>query len=433
MQHPFDYLELNTGTLMFTPCPGSKGVSLSGSLGQLKAAGAAAVITLMPTHELEQNDAAHIGVICEELGMEWYQLPIEDDCAPEQAFETAFTGYKTALVALLQYGTGLKQRVLNIKLAAPTGKAAVRLTESISGALSRLPAELTSAIPTEVTTLHRLLGALPNRRSFKHHAQNPLQLDVLVVDEASMIDLEMMAALLDALPAQAQLVLLGDKDQLSSVEAGSVLGDLCRGAAQGGYHSDSLALLQPYSQVPLTRWAGAGSLLNQATVMLRHSHRFDANSGIGQLAQAVNRGDAKAIALFEQFSDISLLSSNAVSALRPVVVAGYRHYLQQVATPLPEPAAWARAVLQAYSQFQLLCALRSGDWGVEGLNEKISHWLAQEQLIQASHLWYSGRPVMLQRNNYSLGLMNGDIGICLTEPGSGKLRVVFQLADDSLK
>ena len=334
------------------------------------------------------------------------------------------------LLALLQHAAA---QPLSIRLAAPTGKAAVRLTESIRSALDKLPPQLAQHIPSEVSTLHRLLGALPNRRSFKHHAQAPLSLDVLVIDEASMVDLEMMAAVLQALPARAQLILLGDKDQLSSVEAGSVLGDLCRGAAQGGYHSDSLALLQPYSQVPLTRWAGAGSLLNQATVMLRHSHRFDANSGIGQLAQAVNRGDAKATALFEQFSDISLLSSNAVSALRPVVVAGYRHYLQQVATPLPEPDAWAGAVLQAYSQFQLLCALRSGDWGVEGLNEKISHWLAQENLIQAPYLWYSGRPVMLQRNNYSLGLMNGDIGICLTEPGSGKLRVVFQLADGSLK
>ena len=104
MQHPFDYLELNTGTLMFTPCPGTKGVSLSDSLGQLKAAGAAAVITLMPTHELEQNDAAHIGAICEELGLEWYPLPIEDDCAPEQAFETAFADYKTAILALLREG-----------------------------------------------------------------------------------------------------------------------------------------------------------------------------------------------------------------------------------------------------------------------------------------------------------------------------------------
>ncbi|SEH56774.1 DNA helicase/exodeoxyribonuclease V, alpha subunit [Rheinheimera pacifica] len=338
------------------------------------------------------------------------------------------------LLALLQQGAALnQQRELNIKLAAPTGKAAVRLTESISGALSRLPAELTAAIPTEVTTLHRLLGALPNRRSFKHNSDNPLQLDVLVVDEASMVDLEMMAALLAALPERAQLVLLGDKDQLSSVEAGSVLGDLCRGADLGGYSSDTLALLTPFTALPLADWQGEGSMLNQATVMLRHSHRFDSKSGIGQLAAAVNRGDIQAPALFTQFDDITLLAGNTPEALKAPVVAGYSQYLQLMQQPATDREQWAGAVLGCYSRFQLLCALRSGDWGVEGLNRQISQWLSSAGLIDARQHWYAGRPVMMQRNNYSLGLMNGDIGITLVDPQSGQLRVVFQLSDGSLK
>lgn len=104
MKHPFDYLELSTGTLIFTPCPGTKGVSLSESISQLKTASAAAIITLMPTHELQQNDAEGIGDICKELGLEWYQLPVEDDCAPEHEFETAFAEYKAAIMALLQDG-----------------------------------------------------------------------------------------------------------------------------------------------------------------------------------------------------------------------------------------------------------------------------------------------------------------------------------------
>lgn len=104
MHHPFDYLKLSTGTLIFTPCPGSKGVSLPDSIGQLKAAGATAVITLMPTHELQQNDAERIDAVCEALGLAWYQLPIEDDCAPEQAFEAAFAEHKAAILALLQAG-----------------------------------------------------------------------------------------------------------------------------------------------------------------------------------------------------------------------------------------------------------------------------------------------------------------------------------------
>ena len=334
------------------------------------------------------------------------------------------------LLALLQQGA---KGALQIKLAAPTGKAAVRLTESISGALSRLPAQLTAAIPTDVSTLHRLLGALPNRRSFKHNSDNPLQLDVLVVDEASMVDLEMMAALLSALPAQAQLILLGDKDQLSSVEAGSVLGDLCRGADLGGYSAETLSLLTPYSEPPLTKWQGSGTVLNQATVMLRHSHRFDARSGIGQLAAAVNRGDTGAPALFSQFDDITLLSGNTPLALKATVLAGYRHYLQLMQQPDTDREQWASAVLGSYSQFQLLCALRSGDWGVEGVNLQISQWLSSAGLIDARQHWYAGRPVMMQRNNYSLGLMNGDIGITLHDPLSAQLRVVFQLSDGTLK
>ncbi|WP_215396042.1 exodeoxyribonuclease V subunit alpha [Rheinheimera oceanensis] len=342
------------------------------------------------------------------------------------------------LLVLLQQGAALnQQRELTIKLAAPTGKAAVRLTESISGALAKLSGQLSSEqlqrIPTEVTTLHRLLGALPNRRSFKHDSDNPLQLDVLVVDEASMVDLEMMAALLAALPERAQLVLLGDKDQLSSVEAGSVLGDLCRGADLGGYSNDTLALLTPFSRVPLKSWQGDGSVLNQATVMLRHSHRFAADSGIGQLAAAVNRGDSSAVALFTQFADIELLAADSPTTLKTTVVAGYRHYLQLMQHHQPDRDQWAAAVLGGYSHFQLLCALRSGDWGVEGLNQQIAAWLTSAGLIDARQHWYAARPVMMQRNNYGLGLMNGDIGITLQDPLSGQLRVVFQLADGSLK
>lgn len=341
------------------------------------------------------------------------------------------------LLALIQHSAA--ERQLTIRLAAPTGKAAVRLTESISGAINHLPPAMQDGIPTEVVTLHRLLGAMPNRRQFKHNAEQPLALDVLVVDEASMVDLEMMAALLQALPSHARLILLGDKDQLASVEAGSVLGDLCRGAEKGGYQPETLALLAPFTSTNLSQWQGAGTVLNQATVMLRKSHRFDAKSGIGQLAFAVNRGDTSAVNLFKQFDDIQLLAGNNVNALKPVVVAGYRHYLQLVQHPAGNVTdkassdAWAQAVLAAYSQFQLLCALRSGDWGIAGLNQQISRWLMAEGLLDCSQQWYNGRPIMMQRNNYSLGLMNGDIGITLFDANSGKLRVVFQLADGSLK
>lgn len=353
------------------------------------------------------------------------------------------TGKTTTVVRLLAILLNSASADLRIRLAAPTGKAAARLTESIAGAINRLPSGLQSGIPTEVVTLHKLLGARPLRRSFKHSAAQPLDADVVVVDEASMVDLEMMAALMAALPAHAKLILLGDKDQLASVEAGSVLGDLCRNAELGLYQPDSLALLQPYAPAALQEYAASAypdqqpSLYNQATVMLRQSHRFGASSGIGNLARAVNLGDSKVLALFQQFNDIHLLEAAepSVAALRQLLVAGYRPFLQlaKQTTDIANRNEWALSVLKQHRAFQLLVALRNGNWGVNGLNEQIAEWLLQDKLISRNKGWYAGRPVLVQRNNYTLGLMNGDIGITLFDPLSGKLRVVFEQADGSVK
>lgn len=368
------------------------------------------------------------------------------------------------LLALLQSLARDEGRVLRIRLAAPTGKAAARLTESISGAVDRLPAQLQQDIPREVTTLHRLLGTRANSRRFVHHADNPLHADLVVVDEASMIDLEMMHQLLAALPSRARLILLGDKDQLASVEAGSVLGDLCEGADQGGYTSATLAQLQRLTGLDVAAWqASEGKSseqpLAQAIAMLRHSHRFGADSGIGALARAVNQGQPDAVnqVLNSGYADLALtvLKGSEDRALERLVLdggsqpaaeggapQGYRHYLQQLALLRPVEATaealddWAREVLTAFGQFQLLCALRRGPWGVEGLNERIATALVRAELIERAEGWYEGRPVLVTRNDYGLGLMNGDIGITLTRPdeqGRPVLRVVFPLADGSLK
>lgn len=368
------------------------------------------------------------------------------------------------LLALLQSLARDEGRVLRIRLAAPTGKAAARLTESISGAVDRLPAQLQQDIPREVTTLHRLLGTRANSRRFVHHTDNPLHADLVVVDEASMIDLEMMHQLLAALPSRARLILLGDKDQLASVEAGSVLGDLCEGADQGGYTSATLALLQRLTGLDVAAWQASEGKpseqpLAQAIAMLRHSHRFGADSGIGALARAVNQGQPDAVnqVLNSGYADLSLtiLKGSEDHALERLVLdggsqpaaegaapQGYRHYLQQLALLRPVEATaealddWAREVLTAFGQFQLLCALRRGPWGVEGLNERIATALVRAGLIERAEGWYEGRPVLVTRNDYGLGLMNGDIGITLTRPdeqGKPVLRVVFPLADGSLK
>jgi exodeoxyribonuclease V alpha subunit len=372
------------------------------------------------------------------------------------------TGKTTTVVRLL----GLLQtlqlrqqaRPLRIRLAAPTGKAAARLNASIAAQLARLDVddEARAVIPAEVETLHRLLGARPDTRRFHHDRSHPLHLDVLVIDEASMIDLEMMSAVLAALPAAARLILLGDKDQLSSVEAGAVLGDLCRRADDGHYSiatADWLRVTTGDDIRPFVR--DDAQPLDQQLAMLRHSHRFGDASGIGQLARAVNAGDARrAHAMLDAPSvDLGWLESASREQLAELAIhgdrgqfapgetatrpAGYRHYLEliQRERPAHDDAAandhWARAVLQAFNRFQLLCALRHGPCGVDGLNQLIAESLHACKLIETSLGWYEGRPVMVTRNDYSLGLANGDVGICLRMPddsGKRNLSVVF-LAD----
>ncbi|MEH6577070.1 MAG: exodeoxyribonuclease V subunit alpha [Amphritea sp.] len=321
-----------------------------------------------------------------------------------------------------------------IKLAAPTGKAAARLSESIAAAREKLSLsqDVITLIPDQATTLHRLLGTVPNSKQFRHHADNPLHLDLLVVDEASMIDLPMMTRLLDALPDQARLILIGDKDQLASVEAGSVLGDICAWDqfSPGGeltYQTPQAEYLARVCQIPASQVAGGRSDVADSLALLRYSYRFDADSGIGQLARAINQGNPQAIApLFQQgYGDIefSALSIDSYQQLLAQTATSYSGYLGLVNT-----GATPDEVLQAYSEVQLLAVLREGVYGVEGLNEAVEKQLSKGGLINREGPWYPGRPVMISRNDYQMGLYNGDIGIAL-EDNEGTLRVWFEQAE----
>jgi exodeoxyribonuclease V alpha subunit len=362
------------------------------------------------------------------------------------------TGKTTTLIKLLALLVKISvdehnaQHNLTILLAAPTGKAAARVSESINNALAKLdvPEAIKQQIPKKASTLHRLLGSRMDSRHYRHHLNNPLVADIVIVDEASMIDLEMMAALLDALPDNAQLILLGDKDQLASVEAGSVMGDLCQGAQLAAYDSGTRDWIKQYTHIDLPPATQTDNALNQQTVMLQHSHRFGEHSGIGQLAKAVNEGNpnlAQAILNdSETYHDLQriLLTDPFDNQLKQLVIAntpgsrqGYGYFLDVIQNNRPNETAqvnhWAKQVLQAFDKFQVLCALRLGVWGVDGLNQRIEQWLFPNQ---KPSLWYQGRPVMITRNDYNLGLMNGDIGITLFD-SAGKLRVVFPADNDS--
>ncbi|MBD9661125.1 exodeoxyribonuclease V subunit alpha [Pantoea sp. PNT03] len=347
------------------------------------------------------------------------------------------TGKTTTVAKLLAALIRLSEGALRIQLAAPTGKAAARLTESLGKALQKLPVSEAERqrFPADATTLHRLLGAQPETQRLRYHAGNPLHLDVLVVDEASMVDLGMMANLIAALPAQARVVFLGDRDQLASVEAGAVLGDICR-CAEAGY--------SPMRAAQLSELTGSGvagiddssaPAVRDAICLLRKSYRFDANSGIGQLAAAVNAGDAKAVeAAFKAgFSDITrqpLQDADAYQAMLTEIAAGYQPFLELI-RQRADPAE----IIAAFGRYQLLCALREGPFGVQGLNQRIEQKLMQLQLIRrptGGSRWYQGRPVMVTRNDSALGLFNGDIGITLFDE-EGLLKVFFPLPDGSIK
>jgi exodeoxyribonuclease V alpha subunit len=327
-----------------------------------------------------------------------------------------------------------------IALAAPTGKAAARLKQSIDKALTELADKVGGALPLrELTarmgaarTLHSLLGARPDTRAFAHHKGNPLDVDVLIVDEASMVHLEMMAALLDALPPGATLILLGDKDQLASVEAGAVLGDLCHDAQAGGYSPDTLAYaLAAAGETIPAEFAGSAGALAQQTVMLRHSRRF--GGPIGQLALAVNGGD---VARAEQVlrggdSAVNWIEHAHQHHVLQLAGDGYAPYLSLIAGfDGRGHEAWVRAVLQSFEAFRILCAVRDGEWGVTGLNAAIEQKLESARLIRGRGEWYVGRPVMVTRNDYGTGVFNGDIGLTLNDPARpGSLRVYFLEGD----
>lgn len=356
------------------------------------------------------------------------------------------------LLALLFATAGPRQSGLRVALAAPTGKAAARLKQSIDSALDDLAEKVGAALPLHelaarmgaARTLHSLLGARPDTRAFQHNAGNQLDVDVLIVDEVSMIHLEMMSALLAALPSTATLILLGDKDQLASVEAGAVLGDLCHNAEAGAYESETLSYVQSSTgqQIPES-YAGNGGPIAQQTVMLRESRRF--GGPIGALALAVNAGNATAslqvlrdgtdgkVAWIDPAQPSDLLQ--LALAGRSGATGGYQAYLKMIKSGAPEGdeivhLAWVKSVLNSFETFRILCAVREGEWGVAGLNDVIEQRLQAAGLLRRSGEWYVGRPVMVTRNDYGSGVFNGDIGLTLPDPARpGALRVYFSEGD----
>ena len=317
-----------------------------------------------------------------------------------------------------------------IRLAAPTGKAAARMLEAIRHAAVELPAGLRERLPAESFTVHRLLGVLPGSGEFRHHALNPLPIDVLVVDEASMLDLALATRLVEAVPPSARIVLLGDKDQLAAVESGAVFSELCadptlspacvaRLSAVTGISAARIVCAPPARPTPL----------HDSVVWLTENFRFAKDSGIGRLAARVNAGDADAAldclrpgadpAL--EWIDDAHPAPEAASLQR--IVAGMAGYVQAARAGVGDKAA----LFAALGRFRVLCAEREGPRGVVGINRFVGRHFrdALDHPLDpgARSEWYPGRPVMVLRNDYVQKLFNGDLGICL--PDAADALMVF--------
>lgn len=351
------------------------------------------------------------------------------------------TGKTFTTAKILALLLELSKKKLNIFLAAPTGKAAARISESIIVAKKTLNCsnDILDAIPSEAYTIHRMLKTIPGSPYFYHNAKNPLPADVVVVDEVSMVDLALMSKLVSALKDDARIILIGDRDQLASVEAGFVMADICD---KDNVNLFSDCFCRQFEELTHCQMKISGNKLKDAPdlydcmVVLKKSYRFTDKGGIGELSKAVNNGkpdDAFSIFLnnADQIDWKKISNSNDLSiALPKEVINGYSDYLN-CQDPLK--------ALELFNRFRILCAVKFGVLGVIEVNRLAEEILDKNGLIELDNIstypWYRGRPVLITRNNYGLELFNGDIGITMPEPNSDSkdLYVYFSGASGKLR
>lgn len=317
------------------------------------------------------------------------------------------TGKTTIVLRLLQLLLN-QDKSARIALAAPTGKAAARLQQAVSEQL---------AVTIEAKTIHRLLGMTADNERGRYHADKPLPLDVLIVDEASMIDISLMATMMKALPPHARVVLLGDSDQLASIESGAVLADLCRDGVV--FSSGFCQQLSDVASIALNHDMAPHPAMVDSVVMLQHSYRFDQNSDIGRLALAVKTGDDQGLiqhlldgperAWMQQFDSVTIQQS---------VMPIYSSLFDAV-----KKRQSAAVCLALFEQSRVLCALKQGPESVDSVNVWIERSLTK-QGWRTQHRFYHGRPIMVTQNDYRHGLFNGDTGLVLYDE-QGQLSACF--------
>jgi len=326
------------------------------------------------------------------------------------------TGKTTTVAKILAMHLRLAERPLKIALAAPTGKAAGRMGEALMNQLQTLglsDEELTR-FPDEAKTVHRLLYGKEERGLLPSARREMLNYDLVIVDEASMIDLTLMNRLLRHVGENTKLIFLGDKDQLSSVEAGAVFSDLCQ-KKENGFTTDTANLLKQFDingQLP----EAEQSSLDDSIVYLTKSYRFGEDSGIGRLAQLVKSGRAELERVEEIFNEFGELEHRLFSYDKKDLEFLSDH-MNRKAEKLKELRS-PESLMEFWKESAWLTLHRRGFDGSEYLNSMIENSLVRRHTVTAEHGWYHGRPIIVTRNDYNLGIFNGDMGVCVEESGA---------------
>ncbi len=365
----------------------------------------------------------------DEADIDWQKASVANALGKQFSIVTGGpgTGKTTTVTKLLVALCEVFNAPFIIKMVAPTGKAAQRLTESIGNAKAVLRRQHSvsdtawSSVPDEAMTIHRLLGVIPRQHQFRFNESNQLTLDILLVDEASMVDLPLIARLFRALPDHARVILLGDSNQLPSVAAGSVLADIAPDPhpGYGPSNADQLARLTGYS-LPVSK----STPVDYLTKLVK-SYRFNDDGGIGRLAKTIIDGDVKGswTLLNDSSEEVRLSGQGDLS-----------HWLKKLTDTHYLQVSRSKDVLLAieqFSAFRILAATRVGDRGVEAINIEIDRMIKRHLGVSTNTLFYHGCPIMINENSYESGLFNGDIGIIWRH--EDRLQAAFTIGDGTIR
>lgn len=344
------------------------------------------------------------------------------------------TGKTTTVAKILSLLLNLNPD-MKVALAAPTGKAAARMAESLKETASKNEISLSEKAKTlfaalEPSTIHRLLGARPNEIYFKRNSENPIPFDLIIVDESSMIDVALFAKLMDAVKPETKVIFLGDKDQLASVEAGSLFGDLCTAQKRLNMFSperaDFINSIMPEgkTKIPQENIEESNHPLFEHIIELQHSYRFAKEGNIGPFSKAIIENDVNVLKEFIQKGTEDIKIDTEYNDKKLTEFAkGYREYIQEKDI---------KKALKKLNNLRVLCAIREGKYGLYETNKKIEKYLQDQNLISLNAVFYEHRPIIVTGNNYELGLYNGDIGI-VRKDENDNLKVWFEDADGNLR